>query len=179
MAEKAREFHLYAPSLTVDLMYLTADERGVYISLCSRMLTDNSPVPVSDTDDAWLCKRMFGCTRGKFKRILEHLIRLNLMRIEDGKIINSTCMEMVAASRARLARRNVPRNEIFERDGYCCTYCGTTDGPFHCDHVIPVSRGGMSDLSNLTTACSSCNIKKGAMTADEFLSVASGFDLGK
>jgi len=55
-----------------------------------------------------------------------------------------------------LARKDVPRKDIFERDGYRCTYCGTTEGPFECDHIVPVSRGGSKDDSNLTTACVSC-----------------------
>ena len=60
------------------------------------------------------------------------------------------------------------RRTVFERDGWRCTYCGTaTDAP-HCDHVMPLSRGGSSDFDNLTTACPSCNTSKSDKTPDEW-----------
>lgn len=63
---------------------------------------------------------------------------------------------------------NVMREQVFARDNYTCTYCGAkTDKP-HCDHVVPVSRGGASDLANLTTACPPCNFGKSGKTLDEW-----------
>jgi len=39
-----------------------------------------------------------------------------------------------------------------------CVYCS---GPFeHVDHVIPSSRGGTNDVTNLVPACTSCNTSK-------------------
>lgn len=57
------------------------------------------------------------------------------------------------------------RFEIFKRDGFRCTYCGSTpsDGPLHVDHVVPVAEGGSNDPSNLVTACASCNLGKSAV----------------
>lgn len=52
------------------------------------------------------------------------------------------------------------RDAVFLRDGYSCVYCGA-DGPtLHCDHVVPVSRGGRSVMENLVTACAPCNLSK-------------------
>lgn len=52
------------------------------------------------------------------------------------------------------------RQEVFERDGHACQYCG--DGAdLTCDHVTPLARGGSNDPENLTTACRSCNSSKG------------------
>lgn len=62
------------------------------------------------------------------------------------------------------------RRLVFERDGYVCTYCGS-DGngaSLHCDHVIPVSRGGSHHPDNLTTACQSCNSSKRATPVQEW-----------
>ena len=50
---------------------------------------------------------------------------------------------------------------VFKRDNYVCRYCGATKQQMECDHVIPISRGGNNSLSNLTTACPTCNRKKG------------------
>ena len=52
------------------------------------------------------------------------------------------------------------RSAIFKRDDYRCTYCGERGGKLECDHVMPVSRGGGHDESNLVTACFSCNRSK-------------------
>ena len=61
---------------------------------------------------------------------------------------------------------------VFKRDGKCCQYCGETEGPFEVDHVIPRSKGGNNDLSNLVVACQSCNRSKKDRNADEFRSSA-------
>ena len=61
------------------------------------------------------------------------------------------------------------RSLVFIRDQHTCTYCGSKDTPLHCDHVIPVSRGGTDELSNLTTACEKCNLSKGSKLVEEWL----------
>ena len=64
----------------------------------------------------------------------------------------------------------VLRDQVFSRDQHRCTYCGSDGGglSLHCDHVIPVSRGGSHDLSNLTTACQSCNTSKRDLSIDQW-----------
>lgn len=67
------------------------------------------------------------------------------------------------------------RQAVFERDGWKCVYCGRRRGEryINCrrrerevalevDHIVPRSKGGSSDPSNLQTLCSSCNGRKGA-----------------
>lgn len=49
---------------------------------------------------------------------------------------------------------------VLSRDGSSCRYCGNNAGPFHIDHVVPVSRGGLNDLDNLVVACGPCNSSK-------------------
>jgi 5-methylcytosine-specific restriction endonuclease McrA len=72
------------------------------------------------------------------------------------------------------AARRIPwddlRQLVFERDDFTCIYCGYrgTRRTLHADHRIPVSRRGSDALSNLGTACWSCNLQKGAMTEWEF-----------
>ena len=52
------------------------------------------------------------------------------------------------------------RFNVFLRDKFTCQYCGDKkDLTF--DHLLPKSRGGLTDWNNVVTACSSCNVKKG------------------
>lgn len=59
---------------------------------------------------------------------------------------------------------------IFRQDNYTCQYCGHRGNvlTLHVDHVLPTSRGGTDDPSNLVTACWSCNLKKGTRTGWEY-----------
>lgn len=56
------------------------------------------------------------------------------------------------------------RQEVLERDDYLCRYCGRRAQTLHIDHVIPIRMAGKSTLSNLVTACSECNRRKGGRT---------------
>jgi hypothetical protein len=48
---------------------------------------------------------------------------------------------------------------LFRRDDCLCAYCGNSfTGPaLTRDHVIPTSRGGKNEWSNVVSSCSSCN----------------------
>lgn len=62
------------------------------------------------------------------------------------------------------------RKIVRHRAKSICAYCGKKDPDGHVDHIVPIARGGTDELSNLAWACSSCNVRKGAKTAEEFLS---------
>lgn len=69
-------------------------------------------------------------------------------------------------------RMNIPAAiyaEVMARQGKSCTYCGDTSGPFHLDHIFPVSKGGTNAPSNLTLACQRCNLSKGDKTLREWM----------
>lgn len=42
---------------------------------------------------------------------------------------------------------------------------------YNFEHIIPVSRGGLSNLDNLGLACKDANIFKGSMTTDELINI--------
>ena len=57
------------------------------------------------------------------------------------------------------------RYDILKRDGFRCQICGASqkDGVrLHVDHIVPVSKGGKTEVSNLRTLCEKCNLGKGA-----------------
>ena len=59
------------------------------------------------------------------------------------------------------------RRNLFQRDHHTCQYCGARDQPLSIDHVVPRSRGGTDTWENVTTACLSCNVRKGNRTPKE------------
>lgn len=57
------------------------------------------------------------------------------------------------------------RYDIFKRDGFRCQICGRKiqDDPdliLHVDHIIPISKGGLTTPDNLRTLCQDCNLGK-------------------
>ncbi len=61
-------------------------------------------------------------------------------------------------SRAELERQAAAR--AGDRCEYCRMHQSLQGARFHLEHVIPVSRGGTSDLENLAWACPGCNLHK-------------------
>ncbi len=61
------------------------------------------------------------------------------------------------------------RFNVFLRDRFDCQYCGDAF-PTHeltFDHVVPRSKGGLTTWTNVVTACSACNLRKGNKTTRE------------
>lgn len=56
------------------------------------------------------------------------------------------------------------RQQVRQRADFLCEYCHTAEQwqyvPFTVDHVVPLSRGGEADFSNLALACFHCNRHK-------------------
>ncbi|MEM1105136.1 MAG: HNH endonuclease [Pseudomonadota bacterium] len=86
---------------------------------------------------------------------------------EYDQVVRSPSFEMALPSVIALrefVRQDRPpaftRFNLFLRDGFQCVYCGSeTDLTF--DHVVPRSRGGRTSWTNIVTACSPCNLRKG------------------
>jgi len=83
-------------------------------------------------------------------------------------------------------RKQLPRgirHEVFKRDNYRCQECGLDKYRtiIHVDHIIPVSKGGTDEMSNLRTLCEQCNneksdlIHKGESALDVFF-IPQGLD---
>ena len=69
-----------------------------------------------------------------------------------------------AAGQRALMTRSL-RGEIRKRDNFTCQLCGVSlyDEPhllLEIDHIVPVSKGGLTTLDNLQTLCWKCNRTK-------------------
>jgi HNH endonuclease len=70
--------------------------------------------------------------------------------------------------------RQIPRVtqfRVLKRENQICSVCGNSvkDGDIEFDHIIPWSKGGSSEESNIRLLCSSCNRKKGKKYEEEYL----------
>ena len=61
------------------------------------------------------------------------------------------------------------REYLLEKFNRTCAYCGVKDVPLEVEHIKPKSKGGSNRVSNLTTACVSCNQAKSNQDIKEFL----------
>lgn len=50
------------------------------------------------------------------------------------------------------------RSEVLQRDYFTCHYCGQEANTV--DHLIPISKGGTDEATNMVAACNPCNSGK-------------------
>ncbi len=53
------------------------------------------------------------------------------------------------------------RQLVKRRDKSICYHCKELAERGHCDHLIPISKGGTDAIDNLVWSCKSCNKSKG------------------
>lgn len=94
--------------------------------------------------------------------IIDALKSIDSSKVIDGRRFYS---KEVWGSIERVERAKVSnelRQEIFERDGYTCVNCGSTEKEsLEIDHIKPISKGGKTEPGNLQTLCRNCNARKG------------------
>ncbi len=56
---------------------------------------------------------------------------------------------------------------LLERHPFC-EYCKKSEVKLTIDHIIPLSRAGQNCIDNVTIACESCNLSKGAKLLSEW-----------
>ena len=83
-----------------------------------------------------------------------------------GKLENKLSLKALAKEQRALMTTKL-RKQIKERDNYTCRQCGNSifaepNFLLEIDHIIPISKGGLTKESNLQTLCWKCNRKKGA-----------------
>lgn len=62
------------------------------------------------------------------------------------------------------------RAKVYERDNFTCQFCGVAPeaDQLSIDHLDPVSRGGLDEITNYVTSCRSCNSRKSNKPLAEF-----------
>lgn len=120
--------------------------------------------PLSEEEVVTLCKiRRRAWERSKLELIQWQQIVLT------SRGVWPVLIDQFISEAGRRSLSTSDRAAVFARYGYCCAYCGTVEGVFHIDHIIPVARGGTNSLDNLTVACSGCNLSKGDRLLEEWM----------
>lgn len=85
--------------------------------------------------------------------------------------LSATLVEKIRWTKSAAGQRALMtaklRSYIKNRDGYACLQCGVSLASephllLEVDHIVPVSKGGLSTHENLQTLCWRCNRTKGA-----------------
>ncbi len=108
--------------------------------------------------------------------------KAEIVEAEHGEPVRSAHLSLPRPAIIRLVkfvhvprkfRRQVTNTFLFARDGYRCQFCHRTPLELRTrecltrDHLVPLSRGGGNEWTNVVTACSSCNTRKGNHLPDE------------
>ena len=102
--------------------------------------------------------------------------KAEIVESDEGRLVRSERLTLPRPAVIRLTRfvhvprrfrRQVTNTFLFARDHYRCQYCGRAGADLKGresltrDHLVPLSRGGTNEWTNVVTACSSCNARKG------------------
>ena len=118
------------------------------------------------TDPVFLCVVVYDSPQGHShqEHVREYSIN-DLYNLHDDAIRKRDAYYS-AANQRRLERGKLTpslRYDVLKRDNGRCVLCGRTaaDGiQLQVDHILPVAKGGRTELSNLRTLCSLCNAGK-------------------
>jgi 5-methylcytosine-specific restriction endonuclease McrA len=89
---------------------------------------------------------------------------------ERGVVMHMPAVARLTKSMPRFKKGvKFSRVNVMVRDEFHCQYCGQKFKmhELNYDHVVPRSKGGKTDWTNIATACYACNDKKGPRTPEQ------------
>lgn len=150
---------LFVDDFLGDTQHLSCEENGAYMLLLfAAWRSPDCSLPDDDRKLARICR----LSVRKWKSVRHALDEF--WPVENGRIRHAG---RCTGPKERKAIPIAVAREVIERDGERCVYCDDREGPFHFDHVLPWSRGGLDTTDNLVRACARCNLEKGDRTPDE------------
>jgi 5-methylcytosine-specific restriction endonuclease McrA len=181
----------YANDWVADTQALSLAARGAWISLLCAMWNSQNRGVLSLPIVGY--SRILGASVEQTEHVLSELSDMHICdSVEDGGVITLISRRMVneerqrksgATRQARLREKGggdperwaAIRVPILIRDEYMCAYCGRKADTV--DHVIPKSKGGTEEKTNLVACCKRCNSVKNNRTLEASgLSFWHGFD---
>ena len=107
-------------------------------------------------------------TKGRIKEPKNEKIRIDYCKsfIQGCNVMGQLLNQMNNSKQKETKRGSISgrtRLNVLDRDNYTCQICGATveaGATLHIDHIIPISKGGTNDESNLQVLCDRCNLAK-------------------
>ena len=105
--------------------------------------------------DSW---REVSAFRARYERDHHEWVRCVRFELAVPRIIRLLVYDRLPRREVKFTRRN-----IYARDRNRCQYCGGRfpTSELTLDHVVPKSRGGGTNWTNIVCACVRCNVRKG------------------
>lgn len=113
----------------------------------------------------WMAYASSGCELRMDPRSLSRRLQLKVTSQDLEALVTGGWMEMADAPSKTMntwASRYISeetRMKVLARDGHQCRVCGSRED-LEIDHVVPISKGGTGEISNLQTLCRKCNRSK-------------------
>lgn len=168
---KSRTFHSYKQALRFDDSSKMAieDYRKTHPTIITTSHLKLTPITPCDGLEQLKerCQKLYQDPRNRIADIFDFVMdTIGLpIRFREVSITAKT------TKRDRLPAKL--RALVLARDNYRCRMCGATskESKLHVDHIIPISRGGMTEERNLQTLCEKCNLGKrdfGVLSSDTY-----------
>ena len=109
--------------------------------------------------ETWVKRLMHLCP---ISAISQELVKFDLQQMENPEI------EWHRVSTWHFSRIRAT-SYLLQKWNRQCSYCGSKDVPLEVEHIRARANGGTDRASNLTLACTPCNIKKGTQDIGVFL----------
>lgn len=160
----ARWFRFYAEAMRNPKVAKLSDKQfRLWVQLLSVASENDGKIPAVDDLKVVLNRRLDHLLTG-----VKELLSAGLIDSLEYGYEPHNWSKWQSSLRPNASEWRALREVVFERDDYTCSYCGSRGGKLECDHIHPVSKGGNNDLTNLTTACWSCNRSKAGKTLSEW-----------
>lgn len=138
--------------------------KKVFLKYEEKLFREHYNAPLQDINVHFMSRYTSPKGRNSYKRddIYDCASLLSLMqRAQKIDVAKTEKQKSISAERSKMS--DSLRYDILKRDKFRCQICGATaaDGvKLHVDHIMPVSKGGRTEKSNLRTLCDRCNLGK-------------------
>ena len=142
--------------------FIRKTKRSEYEYLLSRQLEQPKVLTHVRGKTYWLYQDKYYADANQLKASQIHaVLEMERKRLQR-KVENAVALQHQAQQ--PFVRRGIPDDVkllVMARDGGHCCHCGSST-EIQYDHIIPLSRGGSSNVENLQLLCGPCNRSKGA-----------------
>jgi 5-methylcytosine-specific restriction endonuclease McrA len=117
-------------------------------------------------------QRVASLKRGYYERNRQEVISRSKKWAEENT--EKVKVAKVNNRRRRRAAKNASKGHFTVEEfdalcaayGYACLSCGATDRVLEADHVVPLTKGGSDEISNIQPLCGECNRRKSTALID-------------